>query len=150
WESNQARLAECAQARGEDRRASPPREGPALLQGLVICGRCGDRMTVRYHHRGDVTVPDYNCQRNRISTGIPACASVPGQAVDRAISDLLLRTLTPLALEVALTVQAELETRAAEADRLRRADVERARHAAEIARQRYLAVDPGNRLVAAT
>ncbi len=150
WESNQARLAECAQARGEDRRASPPREGPALLQGLVICGRCGDRMTVRYHNRGDVTVPDYNCQRNGISTGTPACASIPGQAVDRAIGDLLLQTVTPLALEVALTVQDELEARAAEADQLRRADVERARHAADVARQRYLAVDPGNRLVAAT
>ena len=150
FEANQARLAESAQARGQDRRASPPREGPALLQGLVICGRCGDRMTVRYHTRGGMTVPDYNCQRNGISTGTPACASIPGQAIDHAIGDLLLETVTPLALEVALTVQAELETRAAEADQLRRADVERARHAAELARRRYLAVDPGNRLVAAT
>jgi hypothetical protein len=74
----------------------------------------------------------------------------PRQAIDRAISGLLLQTLTPLTLEVALTVQAELEARAAEADQLRRADVERARHAAELARRRYLAVDPGNRLVAAT
>jgi hypothetical protein len=107
-------------------------------------------MTVRYHSRGAVTVPDYNCQRNGISTATPACASIPGQAVDRAISALLLQTVTPLALEVALTVQDELEARAAEADQLRRADVERARHAAELARRRYLAVDPGNRLVAAT
>jgi DNA invertase Pin-like site-specific DNA recombinase len=150
YEANQARLAESAQARGQERRASPPREGPALLQGLVICGRCGDRMTVRYHTRGNVTIPDYNCQRNGISTGTPACASIPGQAIDRAIGGLLLEMVTPLALEVALTVQAELETRAAEADQLRRADVERARHAAELARRRYLAVDPGNRLVAAT
>jgi DNA invertase Pin-like site-specific DNA recombinase len=150
YETNQARLAQSAQARGQDRRASPPREGPALLQGLVICGRCGDRMTVRYHTRGLVTVPDYNCQRNGVSAGTPACASIPGQAIDRAISGLLLKTLTPLTLEVALTVQAELEARAAEADQLRRADVERARHAAELARRRYLAVDPGNRLVAAT
>jgi DNA invertase Pin-like site-specific DNA recombinase len=150
YEANQARLAESAQARGQDRRASPPREGPALLQGLVICGRCGDRMTVRYHSRGEVTVPDYNCQRKGISAGIPACASIPGQAIDRAIGGLLLETVTPLALEVALTVQGELEARAAEADQLRRADVERARHAAELARRRYLSVDPGNRLVAAT
>jgi len=150
YEANLARLAESAQARGQDRRASPPREGPALLQGLVICGRCGDRMTVRYHHRGGVAVPDYTCQRNGISTATPACACIGGQAIDHAISELLLQTLTPLALEVALTVQNELEARAAEADQLRRADVERARHAAELARRRYLAVDPGNRLVAAT
>ena len=37
----------------------PAREGPALLQGLVICGRCGQRMTVRYHPRRGVEVPDY-------------------------------------------------------------------------------------------
>jgi hypothetical protein len=107
-------------------------------------------MTVRYHHRGGVAVPDYTCQRNGISTATPACAHIGGQAIDRAISELLLQTLTPLTLEVALTVQNELEARAAEADQLRRADIERARHAAELARRRYLAVDPGNRLVAAT
>ena len=67
----------------------------------------------------------------------------------RRIGQLLLATVTPLALEVALAVQAELEGRAAEADALRRQHVERARHAAEAARRRYLAVDPDNRLVAA-
>jgi MerR HTH family regulatory protein len=49
---------------------------------------------------------------------------------------------------VALTVQAELEARAGEADALRRSHVERARHRAELARRRYLAVDPDNRLIA--
>ena len=65
-----------------------------------------------------------------------------------AVATLLLDTLTPHALEVALTVQAELDTRAAEADTLRRHHVERARHRADLARRRYLAVDPDNRLVA--
>ena len=45
-------------------------------------------------------------------------------------------------------MQAELDTRAAEADALRRHHVERARHRADLARRRYLAVDPDNRLVA--
>ena len=52
-EANLARLAANAAAHGRDRAAGPPREGPALLQGIIICGRCGLRMTVRYHHRGD-------------------------------------------------------------------------------------------------
>jgi len=73
---------------------------------------------------------------------------VPGGVVDATVAGLLLDTLTPHALEVALTVQAELDTRAAEADALRRGHVERARHRAELARRRYLAVDPDNRLVA--
>jgi hypothetical protein len=78
------------------------------------------------------------------------CLSIPGQGVDTEISELLLQTVTPLALEVALTVQAELEARAGEADALRASHVERARHHAELARRRYLAVDPDNRLVADT
>jgi DNA invertase Pin-like site-specific DNA recombinase len=43
YEDNLRRLQANAQTRGPDRRRSPPREGPALLQGLVICGRCGER-----------------------------------------------------------------------------------------------------------
>jgi hypothetical protein len=149
YEDNQRILAAAAQARGQDRRASPPREGPALLQGLAICARCGNRMTVRYHTRGQVTFPEYVCGRKGIEQATPACQSVPGEGLDAAIGQLLLDTVTPLALEVALTVQAELEARAVDADQLRRRQVERARHAAEQARRRYLAVDPDNRLVAA-
>ena len=83
-----------AQAHGEDRRASPPREGPALLQGMIICGRCGNRMTVRYHTRRDTIVPTYVCQRKGISTATPTCVSIPGDAVDRAVCALLLDTVT--------------------------------------------------------
>jgi DNA invertase Pin-like site-specific DNA recombinase len=149
YEDNLRHLAEAAQARGKDRRASPPREGPALLQGLVICGRCGLRMTVRYHVRGEIAVPEYRCQRKGIEEATPLCQVIPGEGVDAVIGRLLLDSFTPVALEVALAVQAELEGRAAEADQLRRQHVERARHAAEQARRRYLAVDPDNRLVAA-
>lgn len=149
YENNLARLAECAQARGEERRASPPREGPALLQGVAVCGRCGKRMTVRYHSRRGELIPEYLCQRTAIEHGGSPCANIGGERIDAAIGELLLATVTPLALDVALAVQAELEGRAVDADTLRRQRVERARHAAETARRRYLAVDPDNRLVAA-
>ncbi|MGH3288931.1 MAG: hypothetical protein ACRDPD_30360, partial [Streptosporangiaceae bacterium] len=69
-------------------------------------------------------------------------------AIDTAVAGLLLATLTPLALEVALTVTGELAAQAGHADALRAAHVQRAQHAADQARRRYLAVDPGNRLVA--
>jgi hypothetical protein len=62
----------------------------------------------------------------------------------------LVRALTPLALEAALAVTDELASRAADADRLRATAVEHARYRAELARRRYLAVDPDNRLVADT
>jgi len=150
FETNQRLLAANAHAYGAERAAGPAREGPALLQGLAVCGRCGHRMTVRYHQRRSSLVPDYQCMGDSIQRGGPRCQGIPGHGVDAAIGQLLLETVTPLALEVALTVQAELEARAGEADRLRRSHVERARQQAELARRRYLAVDPENRLVADT
>lgn len=147
-EANLARLRENAQANGADRRKSPPREGPALLQGLVLCGRCGERMTVRYEASQSRPVPIYVCQKRSIEEARPLCQRIVGRDVDGAIGELLVETVSPLALEAALAVQAELETRAAEADRLRGAQVERARYEAELAQRRYLRVDPGNRLVA--
>jgi DNA invertase Pin-like site-specific DNA recombinase len=150
FETNQLTLAHNAHAHGTDRAGGPAREGPALLQGMVICGRCGTRMTVRYHHRRGTELPDYQCVGESIQAGAKRCLSVPGHGVDEAIAQLLLETVTPLALEVALTVQAELEARADQADQLRRSHVERARQRAELARRRYLAVDPDNRLVADT
>lgn len=148
FEANQKTLASNAQAHGNDRVAGPAREGPALLQGLVVCGQCGRRMTVRYHQRRGVEIPDYQCMAEAIQSGAGRCLTVPGGSVDEAIGQLLLDTVTPLALEVALTVQTELEARADQADALRRSHVERARHRADLARRRYLAVDPDNRLVA--
>lgn len=147
YEANLRRLHENAQANGADRRAGPPREGPALLQGLVVCGRCGGRMGVRYSVVHGVPVPEYVCQRESIEHARPLCAHVGGR-IDRAIGDLLVETVSPLALEAALGIEAELAARAAEADSLRRTHVERARYEAELAQRRYLRVDPDNRLVA--
>jgi DNA invertase Pin-like site-specific DNA recombinase len=148
FEANQATLLGNAQTQGRERGKGPAREGPALLQGLAICGSCGRRMSVRYHIRRGVEVPDYQCMRECIEGAASRCLLVPGSGVDDAIGQLLLGTLTPLALEVALSVQAEIEARAERADQLRRHNVERARHRADLARRRYLAVDPDNRLVA--
>ena len=148
YEDNLRRLHENAQARGADRRRSPPREGPALLQGLAICGVCGKRMTVRYHARGTHLVPDYLCQRDGIEHAERVCQNIPGSTLDEAIGALLLDSISPLALEVTLTVQNELNARAAEVERLQQQQVERARYEAELAKRRYLRVDPDNRLVA--
>jgi hypothetical protein len=149
FEANGRRLRANAQAFGAERRAGPPREGPALLQGLVVCGRCGERMTVRYHtDRAGRVVPEYVCQQARVARTDPVCQRVLGGALDAALGDLLVAALTPQALQVTLAVQRELQARAAEADRLRRQRVDRARHEADLAQQRFLRVHPDNRLVA--
>ena len=148
YEENLRRLHENAQANGADRRKSPAREGCALLQGLAICGRCGNRMGVRYYARHGELIPEYVCQRDGIEKAEPICQRMIGHGLDLAIGDLLVESVTPLALEVTLAVQDELKARADEVDRLRLQQVERARYAAELAQRRYLRVDPDNRLVA--
>lgn len=148
YEENRQRLQENAYANGQDRRRSPPREGPALLQGLVVCGVCGSRMTVRYHMRQTRIVPEYVCQRDGAEHIVSVCQHVFGEQLDQAIGQLLIDTITPLALEVTLTVQQEMQARLEEVDRLRKKQVERARYEADLAQRRYLHVDPANRLVA--
>jgi hypothetical protein len=76
-------------------------------------------MTVRYHQRGQRMVPDYMCQARRIQGGGPLCQHIPGGALDDAIGKLLVDTVTPMTLEVALAVQKELESRCEETERLR-------------------------------
>lgn len=150
FEDNQRRLLEGAQAHGRDRRKSPPGEGPALLQGLAVCGVCGRRMSVRYHQRQGRLDPDYTCQRSRIDHIDPGCQVIPGQAIDRAVERLILETMTPVSIELALAVQQEILDRQQDAERLRAKQVERAQYEAELARQRYLRCDPNHRLVAST
>src|SRR5580693_4496184 len=133
YDTNRAQLTANAAAHGRDRTAGPPREGPALLQGIIICGTCGQRMTVRYHQRHDQQVPTYVCQRDGIEHAHRICQAIPGAGLDQQIGQLLIDTLTPLAIEAALTVQAELQHRADEAGALRAAHVERARYHADLA-----------------
>jgi DNA invertase Pin-like site-specific DNA recombinase len=148
YEQNLQILRDNAQGPAAGRDRGPPREGPALLQGLVICARCGDRMTVRYHLQGARRVPDYVCQRHGVAHAEPLCQQIVGGELDAAIGRLLVEAVTPVTLEVALAVQKELESRSEESDRLRRQAVERARYESDLARRRYMRCDPDNRLVA--
>jgi len=94
--------------------------------------------------------PDYTCRRESVEHSAPVCQHIPGRAIDQAVSELVLETMTPISLEVALAVQQEMAVRLQEAHALRTKQVERARYAADRAAQRYRCVDPSNRLVAST
>jgi len=148
FEANQRRLADNARAFGGERLSGPAREGPALLQGRVLCGSCGERMGVRYSREHDRTVPTYVCQETAVRRAGKTCQTVPGKIVDAAVATLLIEIMTPMTLAVTLEVQRELEMRAHETDIARRQHVERLRYDAELARRRYMKVDPDNRLVA--
>lgn len=147
-EENQRRIAENARSIGVEHRRYPPREGPALLQGMLLCGRCGATMSVRYHTRAGAVIPHYVCQGRGNKEAERTCQSISGVGIDAALGPLVLEAISPVALDVSLAVQHEIQSRLEEADRLRRQHVERARYEMDLARHRYLKVDPNNRLVA--
>ena len=123
------------------------REGGALLQGLLRCGRCGRLMQVAYHSGGS---PAYRCGRANQMYGARTCQRVGGRRLHEAVLAELLAALTPACL--AATVQAMTDTQAQFRQNLavfERA-LERARYEADRALRRYDNVEPENRLVART
>lgn len=155
YERNLRRLRETAQSSGIARRQGPPREGPALLQGLAICGLCGYRMGVCYRTGNGTMRPVYFCRSGAFARGDEPPAklrhpyvSILGEGLDKAVGELLLRSITPLTMELELKVQQEIESRLGEEDRLRRLALERAEYEVNLARHRFMRVDPDHRLVA--
>jgi DNA invertase Pin-like site-specific DNA recombinase len=126
------------------------RGGAALLQGLLFCGVCGRRVGVRYTGRGDGR-PYYECTwLRREGLARHNCLSVAAAPLDAAVSERLVSAVTPAAIGLALAALERLdeEVQAVTAQWQRR--LERARYEVALAERRYEAVDPGNRLVAAT
>jgi DNA invertase Pin-like site-specific DNA recombinase len=131
-------------------RASPPREGAALLQGRAVCGRCGQFMRVRYSARRAGLEAWYVCDQANAKRAEPYCQSIAGKPIDQAISALVVQKITPAAVESAFEIRAEIEARQEQASQLRLRAVERAQIDADIAQRRFMQVDPANRLVADT
>jgi len=131
-------------------RASPPREGAALLQGRAVCGRCGRHLRARYAARRGRLEAWYVCDRAHGACGEPNCQSIAGAPIDEAIGALITAEMTPAAVDLALEIRREIEARHDDADRLRLRAVERAQIEADLAQRRFMLVDPNNRLVADT
>jgi DNA invertase Pin-like site-specific DNA recombinase len=150
YEANQRRLKSNALAFGADRRSGPAREGAALLQGIVICGQCGQRMTIRYHQRRGKLIPDYMCQRTGIEHSIRICQHIPGGCIDRVVEELLIEKLTPESIEVALDVFEEVKKQQEKIKKAHQMRIVKLQYEADLAGRQYMQVDPANRLVAAT
>jgi len=150
WEQflrNQQCLDDNCTSQGNGRRGAV-REGHALLQGLVLCGQCGRRMSVRYI-RNDAT-PSYECNQVHKQQGGRTCQVVRGDGVDTAVSRLFLEALQPAHLEVSLATLEQIEQQARQVDRQWQLRLEGVRYEADLARRRFVAVDPEYRLVART
>jgi len=130
------------------RRANAVRQGCALLQGIAYCGKCGRQMPVRYStypaYGTIISRPSYWCVEEKIQTGADACQRISGTVIDKAIGDLLVEMVTPLAMSSVIQVQNELIARDKEIDAIKRKDLERCRREMDTARNRYLNVDSSN------
>jgi DNA invertase Pin-like site-specific DNA recombinase len=131
-------------------RASPPREGAALLQGRAVCGRCGRHFRVRYATRRGRQEAWYVCDRGHTARGELNCQSIAGAPIDEGVGSLVAEEMTPAAVELAIEIRREVEARCEEADQLRCRAIERAQIQADLAQRRFMLVDPSNRLVADT
>lgn len=144
WDTFNANQRQSAANRPQ-RGARPPREGLALLQGVVLCGHCGTGMGVYY---SSADTAHYRCRSHLDQTHTKGCRSVSAALVDPIVERRLLEIVTPDQIALAMAAAEELhqrETRALRAFELR---VERARYEAARAERAFNLCEPENRLVA--
>ena len=130
--------------------SGPAREGLALLQGLLLCGRCGRALTVSYRGNGGI-YPRYLCNwLHHEALATKDCLNFRCDVLDPVIAEEVLKALQPAELELALAALRELETRDQAIMRQWQMRLERAEYEAALAERRYQEVDPAQRLVAST
>jgi len=130
--------------------SGPAREGLALCQGLLLCGACGRRLSIRYKGNGGI-YPVYECnylRREGLSTKPGLC--IRCDLVDNAVSKRVLEVLAPAEVDIALKAIHKLELRDKAVNHQWQMRIQRVEYEAQLAQRRYEEVDPSNRLVAST
>lgn len=124
-----------------------PREGSALLAGMVKCAHCGRRLSPNYPKN---SLPIYSCGRHHTLEGVEPCySSIRCATLDDFVVQKLLESLAPAGIELSLRVIEHEESRREQLDTLYAHRVAQARYAVTVAERRYRHVDSTNRLVAA-
>ncbi len=129
---------------GPDTKGSP-RDGAALLGGIVVCGNCGRRLSAIYRAQGK---PFYSCVRHHHDATEQVCFGLKAAVVDDLVVQQALHALEPAALELSCRAMEDIQRDRSRLDRHWSQRLERARYEAEEAERRYQSVDPENRLVA--
>lgn len=127
------------------------REGEALLQGLVRCGRCGRAMSVSYgghRSRRSSRTMQYRCKESRAHVGGKDCQTIGGKRIDEAVVQAFLEATSPAGLEAVARMQEQLQADNEALDRSWALQVEKADYEAQRAERQFHAVEPENRLVA--
>jgi DNA invertase Pin-like site-specific DNA recombinase len=151
WEQYERNVARLEANRFRATTLGAVRKGAALLAGLVVCGRCGNRLGVHYQHSHGHPDPfSYDCVARKNSYGEPLCQHVAGPCLDDFVTAQVLSALEPAALELALAAAEQVEQERATLTHLWEQRRERAVYEVERAARQYQVVEPENRLVART
>ncbi len=140
----QAMLDDNYAAYAHNQRRGVPRQGAALLQGIVYCGRCGHKMAVQYKGGNQ-----YLCNYLRSQAHAPVCQRLPADPVDQQVVAAFFDALAPAELDLYEQALAQRQQQQAALDQAQRYSLQRLEYEADQARRRYEQVDPAYRLVAA-
>jgi DNA invertase Pin-like site-specific DNA recombinase len=127
------------------------REGQALLQGLVRCGKCGRAMNVSYggnhrSRRGNRTM-QYRCKQSREQVGGQDCQTIGGKRIDDAVVQAFLEVTEPAGVQALGGMQEQLRAESESLERYWKLQVEKAEYEAMRAERQFHGVEPENRLV---
>jgi DNA invertase Pin-like site-specific DNA recombinase len=121
-----------------------PRDGEALLHGIVYCGECGHKLCVQY--KGGA---QYLCNHLRQQHGEPVCQRLRAAPIDEQVVRWFFEALSPASIDLSARALAETDSRRGAILASQRQQVQRLRYAAARAERQYQQVDPENRLIAA-
>ena len=148
WDEHEAIVAQITRNKsvvGEG--GGAPREGQALLQGLLRCGRCGRRMYSAYSGSRRSSRRYYCDPREGSIAGVAQCQGMGGRQLDEAVLDEVFKVLEPSFLQATVKALEQAEADAASRLAVFETALERARFEAERARRQFDACEPENRLV---
>ncbi len=121
-----------------------PRDGQALLHGIIYCGECGHKLCVQY--KGGT---QYLCNHLRQQHGEPVCQRLPALPIDEQVVRWFFEALSPAAIDLSARTLTEADSQRTAVLAAQRQQVQRLRYAANRAERQYQHVDPENRLIAA-
>ena len=142
WEEFVKNQEQLRQNWGHDESRGVPREGRALLQGIVYCGVCGRKMSVQNRAVKESRSPSYVCGRGYQDGDEQSCQCMTSRPIDAAVVEAFLTAVSPVNVRVATQVMNQIEQELISQRRQRELQLEQARYEARLAQRQYDAVDP--------
>ena len=137
-------ILETLEANHSIKQSGAPKEGYALLSGLLRCGNCYQSMSV--HYNGEGRSATYFCRSKGLTQN--SCLRCNALEIDHGLESKLLEVLSPLGMAAALKATHVLEQRRLQHRKQMELELQALGYEVRQNQRRYERVDPDNRLVA--